>query len=572
MAVLLNYVFGDGRPLRAVSEHVSRVPKTGQSVTTSGWPKVLYFFNGNPDVVLRDGTVFHVKPGDTLVLNGDCQSCFFAPKGFAEIQMHVLAMFFEKPSPSASDGQRVSSLQDYLRSTFPGSIHFPSHDSWVLWRQAVALRQECESLHGFRERSVVEQALQFLFRLGEYSGMHADVPLSESDRLVRSAAKHVLASRRVSHVLRPAELARIVGVSLSSLTQAFRESGSTTINKFLLRENIETAKLRLLESNTPVSQVARASGFGSTSAFCRAFKSHSEMTPQRYRESHDGALPVWNDLAHRANAGVVKSEPSVTNVRDRLIRLPRLIKVKSTGLILCLRGQVVLKSPKRDLIMLQSREMVALGSAQVVHCTSASEEIAEVLILEGTIRPAGARQAFTRLAHGPLRAISTNCDMNLLRARVAMRHRDLHGQLFVCSLCNGLWIDALREILKPLSAPSALRTEKQSYRLLVNHAREFIQKNISKELTLDVIAYAVGVSGEHLARVFRAELGKTVMQHLYNTRINKAQKLLLTTSAPVARIAEACGFVTVSHFYRVFKQVTESTPGDFRRRETTGRS
>jgi YesN/AraC family two-component response regulator len=51
------------------------------------------------------------------------------------------------------------------------------------------------------------------------------------------------------------------------------------------------------------------------------------------------------------------------------------------------------------------------------------------------------------------------------------------------------------------------------------------------------------------------------------TRIIKAQHLLIETENSVADIAEKTGFTNSSYFYRMFKKFNGVTPNDYRRKE-----
>src|SRR5690606_187879 len=97
--------------------------------------------------------------------------------------------------------------------------------------------------------------------------------------------------------------------------------------------------------------------------------------------------------------------------------------------------------------------------------------------------------------------------------------------------------------------------------------KEYISKHYPRPLTLGEIAYAAGVSEEHLARLFRATTGMSVMQFLFTLRASEARRLLARDRYPIAEVAWRCGFQTLSHFYRTFRSVVGETPGAFRSRE-----
>lgn len=57
-----------------------------------------------------------------------------------------------------------------------------------------------------------------------------------------------------------------------------------------------------------------------------------------------------------------------------------------------------------------------------------------------------------------------------------------------------------------------------------------------------------------------------IMTNLIDYRLGIAARLLLTTRLSVAEIGYSCGFNTLSHFNRLFKESKGCTPSEFRER------
>ena len=57
----------------------------------------------------------------------------------------------------------------------------------------------------------------------------------------------------------------------------------------------------------------------------------------------------------------------------------------------------------------------------------------------------------------------------------------------------------------------------------------------------------------------------TAIEYLMAFRVKMAKKHLAFTELPSKDVASRCGFQTVQHFSRVFKEHTGATPGAFRR-------
>ena len=69
------------------------------------------------------------------------------------------------------------------------------------------------------------------------------------------------------------------------LNRVFKKSTGTTIHKALVAERIRVAKLLLRGTDMSVNAVAGEAGFSDRSQFCTAFKKHTGLTPNEYRQN-----------------------------------------------------------------------------------------------------------------------------------------------------------------------------------------------------------------------------------------------------------------------------------------------
>jgi len=115
-------------------------------------------------------------------------------------------------------------------------------------------------------------------------------------------------------------------------------------------------------------------------------------------------------------------------------------------------------------------------------------------------------------------------------------------------------------ISAPVSALNNVRHEE-----VVEQVERFLTANLHRTLTRDEIAAAVHISVPHLARLFRAATGKTMMDRLTELRLARAKELLLEPDAAVTQVAGRVGFASFSHFARLFRQHVGVPPSDFRR-------
>lgn len=82
--------------------------------------------------------------------------------------------------------------------------------------------------------------------------------------------------------------------------------------------------------------------------------------------------------------------------------------------------------------------------------------------------------------------------------------------------------------------------------------------------SLKSIGSQLGISAEHLSRVFRKVMKKTFIDYVTEIRISKAQELLHNTDLPITDIAFELGYHSHSYFTNLYHRVTGITPRQFR--------
>ena len=94
----------------------------------------------------------------------------------------------------------------------------------------------------------------------------------------------------------------------------------------------------------------------------------------------------------------------------------------------------------------------------------------------------------------------------------------------------------------------------------VRLATDYIRKNVSKKISLEDIASAVGLSMYHFSREFKKTTGYSVMQYVNIIRCEHAQELLTAGNYKIKEVALLCGFESYSYFSNVYKSYTGTLP------------
>ena len=104
----------------------------------------------------------------------------------------------------------------------------------------------------------------------------------------------------------------------------------------------------------------------------------------------------------------------------------------------------------------------------------------------------------------------------------------------------------------------------------LRRAKEMLVSRLDEPISLAELARACKLSPGHFARAFRQMTGQPPHRWLIEQRIEKAKQLLVDSTLSLAQIAQTCGFADQSHFTRVFAQLVQSSPGQWRRHWRTG--
>ena len=94
---------------------------------------------------------------------------------------------------------------------------------------------------------------------------------------------------------------------------------------------------------------------------------------------------------------------------------------------------------------------------------------------------------------------------------------------------------------------------------------DFIEENLDRDLSLEVIAAEAEISPLYLPRAFKTAVGQSPHQYVLRRRIQKARNLLTNTDAPIADIALAVGFSSQSHLSNWFLRLVGVSPASYRR-------
>lgn len=119
-------------------------------------------------------------------------------------------------------------------------------------------------------------------------------------------------------------------------------------------------------------------------------------------------------------------------------------------------------------------------------------------------------------------------------------------------------------IKAPLSAENNRAVSSKSIES-VHKAISFIDKNYTKNISLDDIASHVHLSKIYFHNLFLRSTGQTPHEYLLSKRLNNAKFLLTVTDKTFSDIAYDCGFSSQTYMTYVFKKKMSLTPTQYKK-------
>ncbi|NEU71967.1 helix-turn-helix domain-containing protein [Hassallia byssoidea VB512170] len=136
------------------------------------------------------------------------------------------------------------------------------------------------------------------------------------------------------------------------------------------------------------------------------------------------------------------------------------------------------------------------------------------------------------------------------------------GRFYNQSLANALAVQLLKKYSTKEPKIQQYRGGLSTHQL--KRAIEYINDNLSKDVSLNDLAAVVGMSMYYFVQMFKQSTGCTPYQYILQCRVERAKHLLRTTNLPIVEIALQVGCSNQSHFAKLFKKLTQTTPKKYR--------
>lgn len=101
---------------------------------------------------------------------------------------------------------------------------------------------------------------------------------------------------------------------------------------------------------------------------------------------------------------------------------------------------------------------------------------------------------------------------------------------------------------------------------LLRRLHSLVQGMPAEHITIGALAEELGMSERTLARKVREQTGTTAATYARRIKLSQVSERLILTSAPLKAISSELGFSSDSNLRRMFKELTELTPAQYRQR------
>lgn len=145
----------------------------------------------------------------------------------------------------------------------------------------------------------------------------------------------------------------------------------------------------------------------------------------------------------------------------------------------------------------------------------------------------------------------------------AMRRDDHYAQLHINSIVYDIAYLLFSKFRWNEFSPQSIESTK--YRRHCREIIEYMDNHYQDDITMKSLVEAMGLSREHLTRIFREHMGTSYKKYITRLRMYHAYTLLTSSDLSIIEIAMECGFSDCRAFISSFRGVYGTTPGKYRR-------
>ncbi|MET2831188.1 GlxA family transcriptional regulator [Mesorhizobium shangrilense] len=137
-----------------------------------------------------------------------------------------------------------------------------------------------------------------------------------------------------------------------------------------------------------------------------------------------------------------------------------------------------------------------------------------------------------------------------------------HGRDLAAAVADQMVYNAVREGSATQKVSIRSRYGLRNSRLA--EAIRIMEDHVESPLSSAELARRLGVSTRQLERLFERYMNTSPKKYIMDLRLHRARNLIVQSEQALTDIAMACGFVSTSHFSKVYREHFGNTPGSQR--------
>ncbi|HEC2113259.1 TPA: helix-turn-helix transcriptional regulator [Klebsiella oxytoca] len=107
---------------------------------------------------------------------------------------------------------------------------------------------------------------------------------------------------------------------------------------------------------------------------------------------------------------------------------------------------------------------------------------------------------------------------------------------------------------------------------LLDEIKSHIDSHYHTDISRESVAETFNISPGYLSRLFSKESDVKFNEYLKLARISRSKTLLTNTNLKINEVSEKCGFIDTNYFCKVFRDINDCTPLEYRRKNKGARS
>lgn len=116
-----------------------------------------------------------------------------------------------------------------------------------------------------------------------------------------------------------------------------------------------------------------------------------------------------------------------------------------------------------------------------------------------------------------------------------------------------------------MASGKAEESQNSRNKKLINEIIVYISQNLQRSLSLNEIAACCNLSPSYFSAVFKSVMGYSLFEYIHRVRVSEACRQLSETNKGISDIMSDVGYCDAKYFYKIFRQYTNKTPGEYRR-------